>query len=71
MNEGFVGEGLSMVLGESLFTSPSFPVLSSTLAQALGENSHKAVCEISSAPLTEEQVILVPAWGEGFRGGGD
>ncbi len=56
------------MLGVSLFPSPSFPVLSSTLAQALGENSRKAVCDISSsATLTEEQVILVPAWGRGSR----
>jgi hypothetical protein len=47
------------LLGESLYSSPSFPVLSSTLAQALGENSQKAVCDIfSAAPRTEEQVIL-------------
>jgi hypothetical protein len=63
---------LSTVLGESLFSSPSFPVLSSTLAQALGENSRKAVCDISSsAPLTEEQVIMVPTWEKGSRGMGD
>ncbi len=45
------------MLGKPLF-SLSFPVLSSFLAQALGENSCKAVCDISSsAPLKEEQVI--------------
>jgi hypothetical protein len=66
-----VGVGvLSMVLGMSLFSSPSCPVLSSTLAQALGENSLKAVCDISSsAPLTEEQVILVRTWPEEGGGG--
>ncbi len=48
-----------MVLGEFSFT----------LAEALRENSRKAVCDFSSsAPLTEEMVILVFALREGGRG---
>lgn len=52
------------VLGESIVTSPSFPVLASTLAQGLGQNSRQLVCQLSSsAPVTEEQEMEVEEGG--------
>lgn len=57
-----VTAGLVMcsVLGEAIFSSPAFPVLSSVLAECLGENSRKALCDLSSsAPLSEEQEMEV------------